>query len=113
MKIAVPVNVKSMDSEVCTSFGCAPYFLIFDTDTKEAVFLDNATAAGTEGAGIKAAQGIVDNEVKVLLSPSLGRNSADVLKAAGIEIYRTQAVPAKNSIAAFTAGDLPVLKAEK
>ena len=33
------------------------YFLIFDTDTKEAVFLDNATAAGTEGAGIKAARG--------------------------------------------------------
>ena len=48
-----------------------------------------------------------------LTFPQPRRNSADVLKAAGIEIYRTQAVPAKNSIAAFTAGDLPVLKAEK
>ena len=46
MKIAVPVNVKSMDSRYVYPSDALP-ISIFDTDTKEAVFLDNATAAGT------------------------------------------------------------------
>ena len=62
MKIAIPVDEKSLDSNVCVSFGRTPYFLIYDVDTKESVFLDNSAAASTGGAGIKAAQTIVDNK---------------------------------------------------
>ena len=56
MKIAIPVDEKSLESNVCVSFGRAPYYLIYDTETKESVFLDNSAAASTGGAGIKAAQ---------------------------------------------------------
>ena len=69
MKIAIPVDEKSLDSNVCVSFGRTPYFLIYDVDTKESVFLDNSAAASTGGAGIKAAQTIVDNNANVLLTP--------------------------------------------
>jgi len=62
MKIAIPVDEKSLESNVCVSFGRAPYFLIYDTETKESIFLDNGAAASTGGAGIKAAQTIVDNK---------------------------------------------------
>ena len=36
MKIAIPMNEQSMDTEVCPSFGRAPYFLLYDSVTKEA-----------------------------------------------------------------------------
>jgi predicted Fe-Mo cluster-binding NifX family protein len=52
MKIAIPVDEKSLESNVCVSFGRAPYFLIYDTETKESIFLDNGAAASTGGAGI-------------------------------------------------------------
>jgi len=43
MKIAIPVDEKSLESNVCVSFGRAPYFLIYDTETKESIFLCRAS----------------------------------------------------------------------
>ena len=109
MKIAIPVDEKSVDSNVCVSFGRTPYFLIFDTDTKECVFLDNSAVASTGGAGIKAAQTIVDNKTNVLLTPRCGENAADVFKAAEIKIYKTTTASAKDNIDAFIDGKLSLL----
>ena len=109
MKIAIPVDEKSLQSNVCVSFGRTPYFLIYDIDTKKSVFLDNSAAASTGGAGIKAAQTIADNKANILLAPRLGENAADVLKAAEIKIYKTTTASAKDNIDAFIAGKLPLL----
>ena len=40
MKIAIPVDEKSVDSNVCVSFGRTPYFLIYDVDTKRKSWRD-------------------------------------------------------------------------
>lgn len=109
MKIAIPVDEKSLDSNVCISFGRTPYFLIYDVDTKESVFLDNSAAASTGGAGIKAAQTIVDNKANVLLTPRCGENAAEVLKSADIEIFKTTSASVKDNIDAFIDGKLPLL----
>ena len=109
MKIAIPVDEKSVDSNVCVSFGRTPYFLIYDVDTKESVFLDNSAAASTGGAGIKAAQTIVDNKANVLLTPRCGENAAEVLKSADIEIFKTTSASVKDNIDAFIDGKLPLL----
>ena len=109
MKIAIPVDEKTLESNVCVSFGRTPYFLIYDVETKESIFIDNSAAASTGGAGIKAAQIIVDNKADVLLTPRLGENAADVLKSAEIEIYKTTTVSAKDNIDAFIAGKLLLL----
>ena len=56
VKIAIPMNEKSIDTEVCPSFGRAPYFLFYDSVTKETYYLDNEAVASQGGAGIRAAQ---------------------------------------------------------
>ncbi|NLO85382.1 MAG: dinitrogenase iron-molybdenum cofactor biosynthesis protein [Clostridiales bacterium] len=109
MKIAIPVDEKTMETSVCASFGRAPYFLIYDTETKQSDFLDNSAAASTGGAGIKAAQAIVDSKANALLTPRCGENAADVLKAADIQIYKTSSASAKDNIDAFADGKLPLL----
>ncbi len=110
MIIAIPVENKSMGSNVCASFGRAPYFLFFDTDKGESLFLENAAATSRGGAGIKAAQTLVDQKAEVLLAPRLGENAAEVLKAAEIKIYKTTAVSVKNNLEAFKAGQLDLLE---
>jgi predicted Fe-Mo cluster-binding NifX family protein len=110
MKIAIPVDEKDIRSNVCISFGRTPYFLFYDTETKESVFLDNSAVASTGGAGIKAAQVIVDNEVNVLLTPRCGQNAADVLKAADIKIFKTANASAKENIEDYISGNLPLLE---
>lgn len=109
MKIAIPVDEKDMGANVCVSLGRTPYFLIYDTETKESTFLDNSAAASAGGAGIKAAQTIVDNKAKALLTPRCGENAGDVLKAADIKIFKTTTAPAKDNIDAFIDGKLSLL----
>ena len=109
MKIAIPVDEKTLGSNVCVSFGRTPYFLIYDTETKESVFIDNSAAASTGGAGIKAAQTIVDNKADALLTPRCGQNAADVIKSADIKLFKTISASVKDNIDAFTNGELPLL----
>jgi len=110
MKIAIPVDEKTLESSVCASFGRTPYFLIYDTETKESVFIDNSAAASTGGAGIKAAQTIVDNKAGALLTPRCGQNAADVIKSADIKIFKTTSASVKDNIAAYIDGKLPLLE---
>ena len=110
MKIAIPVEDKKTDSAVCISFGRTPLFMIYDTDSKESSFVDNSAIAETGGAGIKAAQTIVDNDVEVMLTPHCGENAADVLKAGNVKIYKTaKDINAIENINMFSEGKLSEL----
>lgn len=109
MKLAIPVEDNSMQTNVCQSFGRTPYFLIYDTESEEANFLDNSSAASQGGAGIKAAQWIVDQDVSALLTPRCGDNAASVLKAADIGIYKTCGSSIQENIEAFNANKLESL----
>lgn len=106
MKIAIPVDMKDLNSDVCVSFGRAPYFLIYDTDTKESAFIVNTAASSSGGAGIKAAQNIVDNKANILLTPRCGENAANVLIAADIDIFKTTTASARDNIKSFIEGKL-------
>ena len=109
MKIAIPVEMISEDVKVCPSFGRAPYFLIYDTNTKVSEFINNNGATITGGAGIKAAQKIVDNSVNALLAPRCGENAAEVIASANIKIYKTLSTSVKDNIDAFIDAKLPLL----
>lgn len=109
MKIALPVEDKLLESRICQSFGRAPYFLIYDTESKEGVFQDNKAAASQGGAGIKAAQAIVDSQVEALLTPRCGENAASVINAAHIKIYKTVNDSIIDNIEALTSGKLALL----
>lgn len=90
MKIAIPVDDKNIKSNVCISFGRAPYFMFYDTEKDHSSFITNSAANSQGGAGIKAAQIIVDNNADALITPRCGENAADVLKAAYITIYKSE-----------------------
>ncbi len=110
MKIAIPVNNKSLESGVCQSFGRAPYFLIYDLDSKESDFLKNSAAISQGGAGVKAAQLIVDGKASALLTPRCGDNAADILKIANVKLYKTINGSISDNIKAFSEDKLSFLK---
>jgi predicted Fe-Mo cluster-binding NifX family protein len=109
MKIAIPVDENTMDTLVCPSFGRAPFFLIYNTNTKESVYLNNSAAASSGGAGIKAAQMIVDSGVDALLVPRCGENAAEVIRRAGVSMYKTINNCIQDNIDALNEGKLSLL----
>ena len=109
MKIAIPVDENEKETGVCISFGRAPYFMFYDIETKNSEFLLNSAAESQGGAGIKAAQLLVDNRADVLLSPRCGQNAAEVLQAANIKMFKTLGTSVRENIQAFEVGKLAVL----
>lgn len=109
MKIAIPVDEKNLESTVCISFGRTPYFLIYNTENEVHTFLDNSAAASQGGAGIKAAQAVVDQSVNALLTPRCGENASEVLVEAGVTIYKTKGTSIKENIESFKQNGLSAL----
>ena len=48
MKVAMPVNGQSMQDEVCESFGRAPFFLFYDTESEVPNFVEIGRASCRE-----------------------------------------------------------------
>lgn len=109
MKIAIPVDEQNLESSVCPSFGRAPYFLFYNTATKESYYIDNSAVASQGGAGIKAAQVIADQGTNVLIAPRCGENAEEVLRKSEIFIYKSIQGTAKQNIDAFEAEQLILL----
>lgn len=109
MKLAIPVNEKDIKQEVSPSFGRAPYYYIYDTATKIGLFMDNEAAQSAGGAGIKAAQSLVDNNVKIIIAPRYGENAAKVLIDANVKVYKNIKASVEENITAYEDGKLEFL----
>jgi predicted Fe-Mo cluster-binding NifX family protein len=109
MKVVVPVESKSLETPVCPSFGRTPLFVLFDTENKKHEFLNNEAAASQGGAGIKAAQTLVDSGAAALITYRCGENAAQVLNAANIKMYKAQDGTAGENISKFIDGKLSLL----
>lgn len=106
MIVAIPVDENKKD--VCVSFGRAPYFLLHDSQSGEEQFVENPGAQAEGGAGICAAQFVVDSGAGALLTIRCGENAAEVLHEAQVKIYEA-AGNASQSLAAFAEGTLAEL----
>ena len=51
MKVAIPVDVQSLDGAVAENFGRAANFLFYDTETKSVDYLDNSAVMSAGGCG--------------------------------------------------------------
>lgn len=109
MKLAVPVESKSLDVSVCPSFGRTPFYALYDTETGNHEFLDNSAATSQGGAGIKAAQMLVDQGARAIITYRCGDNAAQVLTAAKIEMYKAQEGTVSDNIQNLIKGNLSIL----
>lgn len=110
MTLVLPVMTASLDSEVCVSFGRAPYFLEYHLEEQSYRFVENDAASQPGGAGIHAAQLVVDLKAEVLLTPRCGENAAEVLVASDVKIFKTDGNAILDNIEAYKKGVLKPLE---
>ncbi|MDD3012863.1 MAG: NifB/NifX family molybdenum-iron cluster-binding protein, partial [Candidatus Gastranaerophilales bacterium] len=88
MKIAITANSKDLDSKVDLRFGRAFGFIIYDLDNDKYDFVDNVqNIEAAQGAGIQAAQTVVNQDIEALITGHCGPKAFKVLSAADIKIY--------------------------
>ena len=113
MKIAISSSGPSQDSPVDLHFGRAKYFHIYDLDTTSWSVHDNTCSLDTaHGAGIQAAQAIVDLGVEVVLTGNCGPKAFSTLKAAEVDIYSEAKGTVKGALWEYAVGRLNLAEGE-
>jgi len=104
MKIAVSAEGDTLTSIMDMRFGRAPYFIMIDTDTGEYEAVDNGAAQSSGGAGIAAAQMLVDKGIKILITGNVGPNAMKVLTAGDIPVYGGRQSTVRENMEAYNTG---------
>lgn len=105
MKIAIPLDENQTD--VCMVFARAPFFLFWEDGEKSVA--ENPAADAQGGAGVQAAQFLVDQMADILITPRCGQNAAEVFQAAGMKIYKSANKAAADDLVAYQDGNLEEL----
>lgn len=91
MKVCFTAQGSTLESLSEERFGRAPYFIIIESENGSFDAIRNPYADGGGGVGPKAAQVLISNNVKALVSGQVGGNAKEVLAAAGIAMYTFRA----------------------
>ena len=87
MKVAISSSGTALESNVDARFGRCPYFIIYDTSDDTFSHIENKSRQAMGGAGIQAAQMIVNQNVEAVITGNIGPNAYKVLSAASINVY--------------------------
>ncbi|MGI6097609.1 MAG: NifB/NifX family molybdenum-iron cluster-binding protein [Dethiobacteria bacterium] len=106
MKIAITVKDKNPGSQIDLRFGRCAFFAIYTDEDKQWRFLPNPGAGEGTGAGVKAAQFILEEGVDLLFTGELGPNAMQTIEAAGIKVYSLPEIPATEALERYIRGEL-------
>jgi predicted Fe-Mo cluster-binding NifX family protein len=107
VKLAITAAGPELSSAVDQRFGRARYVLIVDTPERTVLAIDNlAGMNAAQGAGIQAAQSVIDSKASVLITGHCGPKAFRVLRTAGIHVYLAPGGTVDQAIGRFQTGEL-------
>jgi len=107
MKIAIASLGKNLNSKVDSRFGRCPFFLIVDSDTNKFEVIENTAGKKFQGAGISAAQLIVNKTAESVIAGNFGPKAVSVLSTSGIKIFGgIFGITAQEAIEKYKLGEL-------
>jgi predicted Fe-Mo cluster-binding NifX family protein len=87
MKLAVSAKGQTLDSELDPRFGRAKYFLLVDPEGGTLAVVENKqNLQRAQGAGIQAAQTVVESGAQAVLTGNCGPKAFQVLQAARVPV---------------------------
>ena len=104
MKIALSSQGNQQSSLLSHRFGRCAYFAFYDDETGEWSFAENKAAQETSGAGIQAAQHIVDSGAEILLTGEVGPKAWQVIDASPLEVFAVPEIPLPEAISIYREG---------
>jgi predicted Fe-Mo cluster-binding NifX family protein len=107
MRLAISSTGPDLDSSVDPRFGRARYLLLVNSRDRAVLSIDNkAGIDAAQGAGIQAAQRVIDNQAAAVITGHCGPKAFRALKAAGVEVYLTNGGTVAQAVEQFDTGEL-------
>ena len=110
MKIALSSNGKDLENSLDLRFGRCDCFIIYDLETEQFKTVDNKGQSSSGGAGIVAAQQLIDESVEAIITSNVGPNAHELLTSSNIKIYKGDSIPCKQLIGSYKEGKLTEIK---
>ncbi|ADD69101.1 Dinitrogenase iron-molybdenum cofactor biosynthesis protein [Denitrovibrio acetiphilus DSM 12809] len=106
MKLSFPVEEdQGLDSEIYSNFGDAPGFILFDTETEDFKYIDNADLNHTPN-NCNPLNAFGGEEVDAVILNGIGPVPLKKLQAAGIQGIRAGIGNVRENIELFKTGAL-------
>lgn len=107
MKIGIPSNGNDLSQPFASVFGRCSHFVVVDSDSQKIITIfPNKAQNAAGGAGIQAAQSLVNQQVEIVIAPRMGPNAWNVLQSAGVKIFSGINGTLQQNVDAFLAGEL-------
>lgn len=87
MIIAISAQKPEIDGPVDVRFGRAPYYILVNSETGIWEAFANPAVNQSGGAGVAAAQFVIDKKAEVVLSGDFGPNASQALQAADVKMH--------------------------
>lgn len=88
MILLISSQGQNLESPIESRFGRCPWLIKYDTETKESQALPNPGGRQSGGAGVAAAQFVIDQAADAVISGDFGPNAASALGASNITMIR-------------------------
>ncbi len=108
MKIVVTATGEGLDAPTSPVFGRCPFYVFVNTETMAFESVDNPAKSAGGGAGIQAAQFVVEQGAQAVLTGNVGPNAFDVFRAAQVPVHLVSGGTVRQAAEAFKAGRLPL-----
>jgi predicted Fe-Mo cluster-binding NifX family protein len=109
MQVAVSAHGEGLDAPASPVFGRCPAFVFVDTETWAARSVPNPAVAAGGGAGVQAAQFVVQQGAEAVITGNVGPNAFQVFQAAGVPVYLSPGGTVRQAVEAFKRGELRTL----
>jgi predicted Fe-Mo cluster-binding NifX family protein len=109
MKVVVSSQGENLDAAASPVFGRCQTFVFVDTETMEFEALPNPAMNQGGGAGIQAAQFVVNQGAQAVLTGNLGPNAFDVFQAASVPGYLIPDGTIRQAVEAYKMGQLQAM----
>lgn len=106
MKVVVTAVSPELNAQVDPRFGRAGFFVFVDTETLAFEAMPNPAQMASGGAGIQAAQVIVDKGAEAVITGQVGPKAFHALRAAGVKIYMGAQGTVMEALELFRSGKL-------
>jgi predicted Fe-Mo cluster-binding NifX family protein len=106
MRIVVSANGMDIDAQASPVFGRCPAYVFVDTESMMFEAVDNPALGAAGGAGIRAAQFVVERGAKAVISGNVGPNAFGVLQAASVPVYAFGSGTVRQAVEAYKVGKL-------
>jgi predicted Fe-Mo cluster-binding NifX family protein len=112
MKICMPTSGnRGLEEEVFGHFGSAPYFTIYNTDTKEVLVLENNNEHHDHGM-CRPLDVIGDHKIDAILTSGMGKRAVKILNDEGIKVFLLEGRNVEEAVKNFETNKLRELTVE-